>query len=95
MFERGKNITKNALRVIREVFYGMTVYDWVRELEKARNEQNRLFTLIVFGDLVGVPLIPPYYTLRLIPYMVPDLETWQYSMLRERDFTDLFDQEMG
>ena len=95
MRERGMNFTKDALKVIREVFYGMTVYDWVRELEKARNEQNRLFTLIVFGDLVGIPLIPPYYTLRLIPYMVPVLETWQHSILRERDFTDLFDQEIG
>jgi len=73
----------------------MTVYDWVRELEKARNEQDRLFTLIVFGDLLGVPFLPPYYTLRLIPYIVPTLQTWKRSMLRERDFTDLFDQEIG
>lgn len=80
---------------IREVLYGMTVYDWVHELEKARNEQDRLFTLIVFGDLVGVPFLPPYYTLRLIPYIVPTLDTWKRSMLRERDFTDLFDQEIG
>jgi hypothetical protein len=73
----------------------MTIYDWVRELEKARNEQDRLFTLIVYGDLLGIPLLPPYYTLRLIPYMVPNLEGWRRSMLRERDLTDLIDQEIG
>ena len=95
MLIRTKNIIKNALQVIREVFYGMTIYDWVRELEKARNEQNRLFTMIVFGDLLGIPILPPYYTLRLIPYIIKDFEAWQRSMLRERDFTDLFDQELG
>lgn len=95
MFEQVKVTAKNALQVIREVFYGMTVYDWVRELDKVRNEHNRLFTLMVFGDLIGVPILPPYYTLRLIPFIVPNFEAWQRSMLRERDLTDLIDQEIG
>ncbi len=86
---------EKALQTLREVIYGMTVYDWVYELNKARNEQERLFTLIVYGDLLGVPILPPYYTLRLLPYLVPSLENWRRSMLRERDFTDLIDQEIG
>ena len=88
------NITK-YLQVLREVFYGMTVYDWVRELEKTRDERNRLFTMIVFGDLIGIPILPPYYTLRLVPYLVPNFENWRRSLLRERDLTDLIDQEIG
>jgi hypothetical protein len=91
MFGKTKNFVSNSLQVVREVFYGMTVYDWVRELDKARNEHNRLFTMMVFGDLIGVPIFPPYYTLRLIPYIIPDLEGWRRSMLRERDLTDLID----
>ena len=95
MFERAKTNLGIAYKTVREVLYGMTIYDWVHELEKTRNEHNRLFTMIVFGDLIGVPILPPYYTLRLIPYIIPDFEGWQRSMLRERDFTDLFDQEIG
>ena len=95
MFERAKTLTLKAVQTLREVMYGMTVYDWVHELDKTRNEHNRLFTMIVFGDLLGVPILPPYYTLRLIPYLVPDLKGWQRSMLRERDLTDLIDQEIG
>ena len=95
MFERAKNLTLKTVQTLREIMYGMTVYDWVRELDKTRNERNRLFTMIVFGDLIGVPILPPYYTLRLIPYLVPDLKGWQRSMLRERDLTDLIDQEIG
>jgi hypothetical protein len=86
---------EKALQILREVIYGMTVYDWVHELKKARNEQERLFTLIVYGDLLGIPFLPPYYTLRLIPFIVPTLENWRRSMLRERDLTDLIDQEIG
>jgi len=95
MFERAKTLTLKAVQTLREVMYGMTVYDWVHELDKTRNEHNRLFTMIVFGDLIGVPILPPYYTLRLIPYLVPDFKGWQRSMLRERDLTDLIDQEIG
>jgi hypothetical protein len=86
---------EKALQILRDVIYGMTVYDWVHELKKARNEQERLFILIVYGDLLGIPFLPPYYTLRLIPFIVPTLENWRRSMLRERDLTDLIDQEIG
>ncbi len=86
---------EKALQILRDVIYGMTVYDWVHELNKARNEEERLFTVIVYGDLLGIPILPPYYTLRLLPFMVPTLENWRRSMLRERDLTDLIDQEIG
>lgn len=93
--KRFTRIIQKAYRTLSEVFYGMTVYDWVHELSKARHEQERLFTLIVYGDLLGIPLLPPYYSLRLIPYLVPTVENWRRSMLRERDFVDLIDQEIG
>ena len=89
MLERFEIRTKNAIQTLREVFYGMTLYSWVRDLEKSRAEKDRLFTLIVYGDLLGIPLLPPYYTLRLLPYMVPTMHRWKRSMLRERDMTDL------
>ena len=95
IYKKVKDFLKNSIQVIREVFYGMTIYDWVRELDKARNEYNRLFTMMVFGDLIGVPILPPYYTLRLLPYILPSFESWRRSMLRERDLTDLIDQEIG
>jgi hypothetical protein len=95
IFDRLLSIVKKVIRTIREVIYGMTVYDWVHELNKARHEEERLFTLIVYGDFLGIPILPPYYSLRLLPYLVPMYENWRRSMLRERDLTDFFDQEIG
>ena len=37
---------------------------------------------------LGVPILPPYYSLRLLPYVVPQISTWKRRMLREKDLTD-------
>jgi hypothetical protein len=67
----------------------MALYDGVVMFRKKRGDLEHLFVLIVFGDIVGVPVIPPYYTLRLLPYIVPVVGNWKRRMLRERDLTDL------
>ncbi len=78
-----------AGQTVGEIFYGMTVFDWVRSMRRERGEVERLFVLITFGDIVGLPILPPYYTMRLLPYVVPVLNRWKRSLLRERDWTDL------
>jgi hypothetical protein len=79
---------RDLARVCGEVIYGMTFYDMVRDLKRARARSEHLFILIVFGDLLGVPILPPYYSLQLLPYIVPNLDMWRRSMLREKDLTD-------
>ncbi len=79
---------RELARAFGQVIYGMTIYDMVRELNKARASLEHLFVLMVFGDLLGVPILPPYYSLRLLPYVVPQISTWKRRMLRERDLTD-------
>ena len=67
----------------------MTTFGWVRDLRRERAEADTLFRLVVFGDLIGLPLLPPYYSLRLLPFILPGLERWKRALLRERDWTDL------
>ncbi len=78
-----------VLQTVREFLYGMTVYDMERYVRRERASMETLFALIIFGDLLGVPILPPYYALRLLPYVVPDINAWRRRMLRERDLTDL------
>jgi hypothetical protein len=73
---------------LRGIFYGMTVHEIDLELKSRKSEVDNLFMLIVFGDLVGLPMLPPYYSVRLLPYIIPNLETWRRRVLRERDLTD-------
>ena len=80
---------RRAKRAGGEILYGMTVFDWVRGLRRQRGEAEHLFMLMVFGDLIGLPILPPYYALRLLPYVTPLVDRWKRSLLRERDWTDL------
>jgi hypothetical protein len=66
----------------------MAIHDQVRALTRARGSLEHLFVLISFGDLLGVPILPPYYSLRLLPFVVPLINNWKRRMLRERDVID-------
>ena len=70
---------------LKEFFYGMTSYEFVQHALELRGSLNRLFLLGAFGDMLGVPILPPYYGLRLLPYVVPQVEEWKKSLLRERE----------
>ncbi len=74
---------------LQDFFYGMTYFEMEKELRKQRADLEHLFVLISFGDLLGVPILPPYYSMRLLPFIVPLLSSWRRRMLRERDLTDL------
>lgn len=80
---------KRFRRAFREFFYGMTVHELTVETRHVRGELDHLFMLIVFGDLIGLPILPPYYSMRLLPYVMPSIQRWKRSALRERDLTDL------
>ena len=89
-----KHRARQLARALGDMLYGASIYEMVRDLNKERAHLEHLFILIVFGDLLGVPVLPPYYTLRLLPFVAPNITGWRRSMLRERDITDLCDQEI-
>ncbi|MEW6231365.1 MAG: hypothetical protein AB1566_03500 [Chloroflexota bacterium] len=73
---------------VKEFIYGMAAHDMTRYALKTRASMEHLFILITMGDLLGIPILPPYYSLRLLPYVVPQISTWKRRMLREKDLTD-------
>ena len=74
---------------IKEVMYGMASHDMSRYAMRTRSSMEHLFILITMGDLLGIPILPPYYSLRLLPYVTPQIASWKRRMLRERDVTDV------
>jgi len=86
--ERRESTLKRFGRSVYELLYGMAGHDMTRFALKTRGSMEHLFILITMGDLLGVPILPPYYSLRLLPYVVPQISTWKRRMLRERDLTD-------
>ncbi len=79
---------KSLFTKFKDVAYGMGAHDMSRYAIRTRASMEHLFILITMGDLIGVPILPPYYSLRLLPYVVPNIATWTRRMLREKDLTD-------
>lgn len=86
--EEKVNLLARISQFGREFLYGMAGHDMTRFALKTRGSMEHLFILITMGDLLGVPILPPYYSLRLLPYVVPQIATWKRRMLREKDLTD-------
>jgi len=87
--EREKAVAaKSVWQGIRETVYGMAAHDMSRAALRTRASMEHLFILITMGDLLGIPILPPYYSLRLLPYVVPQIATWKRRMLREKDVSD-------
>jgi len=81
-------VASRRLQRIREFFYGLYAYEFeIQELEM-RGELETAFMLITFGDMLGVPVMPPVYSLRILPYVVPNMAQWKRRVLRERDMPE-------
>jgi hypothetical protein len=81
-------------RAIREFAYGATGYEFARQALETRAAMETLFLTVVVGDMVGVPVLPPYYSLRFLPYMIPSVSTWKRRVLRDKDFTEDHDYDL-
>ncbi len=79
---------RGLVSAVKEITYGMAAHDMTRYALRTRASMEHLFILITMGDLLGVPILPPYYSLRLLPYAVPQISTWKRRMLREKDLSD-------
>ena len=79
---------KSYWQSAKELIYGMAVHDMSRYALKTRGSMEHLFILITMGDLIGIPILPPYYSLRILPFVVPQISTWKRRLLREKDLMD-------
>ncbi|MDE3089708.1 MAG: hypothetical protein KGJ80_10060 [Chloroflexota bacterium] len=72
------------MKALGDVFYGLTGLEFEREASRIRGDLENLFLFMIAGDLLGVPILPPYYSLRLLPFLMDLIPTWRRRMLRER-----------
>ena len=77
------------LKAAREFIYGMVGLETVQVALKTRGSLEHIFILITMGDLLGVPILRPYYSLRILHYVVHRVDAWKHRMLREKDLTDV------
>ncbi|HWQ16678.1 MAG TPA: hypothetical protein VNL13_02475 [Sulfolobales archaeon] len=75
-------------RIVSDFIFGMSTYEMYREtLHIARSYRDSLY-LLLLGEFLGIPFISNYYTLRLLPYLVGELEAFKKRNLREKDLLE-------
>ena len=84
----------NRWQAIRDFMYGMFGMEIADHANEMRGSMESLFMLATVGDMIGIPVLPPYYTLRLLPFVLPQIATWKRRVLREREFTDEHDYHL-
>ncbi len=78
----------NWRNAIRDFFYGMIGFEFEQQAREQRGELESAFMILTLGDMLGVPVMPPLYALRILPYAVPMISTWKRRVMRERDISD-------
>jgi hypothetical protein len=79
------------LGAVKEFLFGFATHDHLVFTRRTQASMGDLMTVALFGDMLGVPMIRPYYALRLLPYVLPRLPGWKRRMLKERDFVEALD----
>jgi len=77
-----------VLRAMREFMHGMVLHEPKMVALQEKIALERLLILVMFGDMLGIPIFRPYYFLRLLPYVYPRIAPWKRSILKQKDWTD-------
>ena len=82
-------MTKSLLKrwaEMKQFLYGLTGYEFARYAVATRHELESIFMIVTLGDLIGVPVLPPIYSLRLLPYVAPEIGMWKRCLARRKEF---------
>jgi len=80
---------ESLAKALKDFFFGATAFEIQQTVRQEKLARRDLILLFSFGDLLGVPVFPPYYSLRLLPYFHPALDSWKKRMLKEKDLTEI------
>ena len=71
---------RHRLRLAREVYEGIYLAPYRSQLYRSYREEQDLFLLSGFSDLLGVPSPVAFYTLELYPELIEQFHEWHVRM---------------
>jgi hypothetical protein len=77
------------IQAIKDVLYGFFLHGMVSGVYEKKGELEDVFMLFVVGEMIGVPVFPGFYQLRLLPYYAGRLPRWKKKTLKPRDLLDI------
>lgn len=81
---------RRRLRVVGELVREYYVAPHRGAVARARRDEDDLFMLLVFSEMMGVPNPASYYTLELMPVLYERFHDWHLRMGMDRSPIDGF-----
>jgi hypothetical protein len=85
--ERTGGVLNRIRNGLHDFLTGAALHEMQQAALQERVARQDLFLLVTFGDLIGLPILPSPYALRMLPHVFPNLESWKKRMVRKRDLT--------
>lgn len=82
-------------RALREIFFGFFLYSLYQQVLHTKVKYEDTFYALLMAEFLGFPMTTNYYTLRLLPYVVDELERTRKKLLREVDLLELLHEGPG
>jgi len=76
------------LAALREFLEGAIVREPMLVALKEKAALQQALLLVLFGDMLGIPMPSSYYSLRLLPHVIPLITPWKRGLLRQKDWTE-------
>ncbi|HSR13902.1 MAG TPA: hypothetical protein VLS90_20810 [Thermodesulfobacteriota bacterium] len=76
-------------KMLKDFLFGAAYLEIEQTARQEKLGRLDVLLLFSFGDALGVPVFPPYYSLRLLPYLFPALDSWKNRLLKEKDLTEI------
>lgn len=81
-------LIEEARRALREFLFGATTFELYRELKVMSRRYSDAIYLVMLGEILGVPFLSNYYSLRLLPYILTDLDRFKKNAMKERELLE-------
>ncbi len=82
-------------KAIREILFGFFLYALYQEVLHTKVKYDDMFYALLMAEFLGFPMTTNYYTIKLLPYVVGELEKMRKKLLREVDLLELLHEGPG
>ncbi len=79
---------RQAMQGVRQFLWGFFLFEMSHELQKEKARYSDAVNLVIVGEMLGLPLMNSVITLRLLPYLLPELDGWKQRQLSEGDIIE-------
>lgn len=70
---------------VKDFMWGLFVLEMYKDCLAHKAKYEDALYLITLGELLGIPLMNSVVTLRLLPYLFPELKEWKKRQMQERE----------